>query len=333
MIMDDYQKFVLVNIHPPSWLVNINNSILTNSERRESNEGQHWLSLFDKGPDSVHASGRNLAQLLQREWHPSSVPNGEGIEVAQVQKYVLEQALALLCLRDPDFTHWNSFVSCLQPPWHGIDKDKAAWLENGKPILEQLVATIESKRRSPDWQQDPRRTDYAFLPSTFTLRLKLLDYPQLQINERATGNHDRFAAQLLNVPLEVQDLGLANYGKIKDVTDTALRTHDEVYSSCWIGNFDAHVIKTRSLLKMTEEIILRVELADRLLEEIKFDDENVMATYKGNKPGRVQRRSDTEEDERTPVVRMLRLWVRTGIEEVRMRGVRTGRRLGLDVDF
>lgn len=332
-VLADYQKYILINVRPPRWLVSINENILAKAGRVELNEDQHWLSLFNRGLNALNTAGFSLAHVLSKQWQPSTVPNGEGIEIAQVQQAVIDQGSALLRVNDPYFRRWNRFVTCLHPPCLGSDQDKAAWLVNGRPVLEQFVTIIDDLRMAPDWQRDPSSTDYPVLPPTFPLRLQLLNYPQLFTERNASDDHmRRFASQLLTILFEVQDLGLAHHHKMKDIAGAALRVDDQVCLACWLGNIRDDRLMARSERKRTEELMLRVELADRLLEDIRFDGENTTATYKEKKARRAQETEVGRDDEKAQVAGILRSWVRSSIEEIRMRGIRTGRRLGLDVE-
>lgn len=364
-VLVDYQSYILLNIRPPQWYIDIKDRIITDTTLRESDEGQYWLSLSDMGPDAVHAARFTLANVVSKQWDPSIVPDNKGIEVAQVQKFILGQASALLQINDPDFTQWDKFIRSLYCPLHrGSKQDKAAWLANGKPVLEHIITFIEKVRMSTDWQQSPRSTQYHYLPPTFPLCLQLLDYPQLPSSGGAVSPEysiRRFASQLLSILFEVQNLGLAHYVKLKDIVEAARRVEDSLGLAVLIGDIsedrlrpegeeipNAGLRRGTSTTKQTEsttttqdgdgedeegyggenedqkdELILRADLADQIMEyiiEIPEDD------------GEITAEGENEElSSRQRVQTMLRSWTSSGIEDVRMRGVRTARRFESDV--
>lgn len=240
------------------------------------------------------------------------MPNQEeGIKLAQVQKYVLEQASALSRLRDPGFIHWTRFIKRLYPPQRSSsaspDQDQkiAAWLSNAKPILAHIVADLDRQRLSPD---------HIFLPPTFPLRLQLLDYPHLFPDQRNALEH--FTAQLLHHLLETHDLGLAHHHRLEEIIEAALQLTNKqrVRFAALIGDV-SHDRMTMAGRRGDDaetgrgELMLRVEVADRVLSKVSIEV--------------------GEDDERFMVGRMLKGWVRCADEEVRIRGVRTGRRVRL----
>ena len=364
-VLVDYQNYILLNLRPPQWYNDVKDRIITDTTLRESDEGHYWLSLSDMGPDAVHAARFSLANVVSKSWDPSIVPNNKGIEVAQVQKFILEQASALLQINDPDFTQWDQFIRFLFCPLgRGSKQDKAGWLTNGKPVLEHIIAFIEKMRMSADWQHSPRSTQYHYLPPTFPLCLQLLDYPQLPSSGGAVSPESsmrRFASQLLSILFEVRNLGLAHYAKAKDVVEAARRVDDGLGLAALIGDIsedrlrpegegrpNAGLGRGTSTRKQTDsitttkdgdgededgyedgnvdekdELMLRTDLADQIMEYIiELPVEDGETTAEG-------------ENEQLPprqrVQTMLRSWTSSGIEDVRMRGVRTGRRFELDI--
>ena len=308
-ILNLHQHYCLINIEPPLWLTDLNKRISNDAETRSSNAGRRWLYFYGRGAGAIFSSTVSLAGFLQEGRFRARVSAGEGIEIEHIQQCLLEQASSLLRLSDPDFTNWDGFISELFPPLQANADDKrAAWLAHGKPVLEQILASVDSIRASEDWQRDPHRTGHAsFLPPTFPLRVQLLEYPQLTF---ASDRYKRFGTQLLQLLREVQGLGLAHHHKLEDIADAALRADDNVCLAAWIGDVDSHLDKARSSAQNTEELILRVELAEKLLDE-KLSDNN----------------GSLLEEEKEPIAKLVRLWSRSGIEEIRMWGFRMGKRM------
>ena len=170
----------MTNISPSASLDLLNSKVTNDKDLRATNEGRHWRHLYGHRSKAFNSLGLNLASLLSKGWQSSNVP--DGIEVAHVQRLVMEQANVLL--QHPETAledYWNDFIRALQPPAAHCSKyDKKAWIANGKPVVERIVFDIEALR-TPSWNQNRNRRPKA-LPDAFRLQLWLLDYPDLATN-------------------------------------------------------------------------------------------------------------------------------------------------------
>lgn len=298
-ILDLYQQFFLTNISPPARLLELNNKVNADIALRDSNEAQYWLSMYGNKADIPTSA---VVSLLTKPWTSSMVPNG--FQISHVQEIVFEQAEALLQLSDESFTHWNNFISALAP---SIDKyrseqDRSAWLANGTPVILRIIGKIDALR-TPAWQRDRNRQP-ALLPSTFRLRLWLLDYPQLYHSPGPAGRCATFAQQLIAVLQESIDLGLAHHARLAEIEAAASRCllEDGVRVACCLGRFEPEdAVKS-------QESILRVELADALLR-------------------RTEVRQIRDDDNLRSIEHMLEAWRACELEDVRMRGLRLGKHL------
>lgn len=298
-IVDLYQEFLLTNISPPATLIELSNIINGDIELRNSNEGQYWLSLYGKGAE---ISTSVIVSMLTKPWKSSTVR--DGFEISHVQDIVFEQAEALLQLSDESLKHWNDFMTALGPPVapYRSGQDRKAWLAHGKPVILRIIKRIDALR-TPAWQGDRHRQP-TVLPLTFGLRLWLLDYPQLYQYPGASDRCVTFARQLVLAVHEVLDLGLAHHDKMEEIKSAAWRClpEDGRRVACYLGK-----IEPGDSIEM-QEIILRVELADALLREVKLPqnkDDEILQSIKA----------------------MMEAWRNSVLEDVRMRAFRLSKYL------
>jgi hypothetical protein len=259
-ILDLYHQFSLANIRPQPDLAIFNKYVAEGSlELRNSNEGRYWLSLFNNGRDAFDDGGFNLPSLLRRVWVPPVIPNG--LQISQIQSVLFEQACALLQAPTLSFTHWNRFVQRLEPSLHVSDHDipdKKAWLENTKPVIEDIINYIESMR-TREWQRNSQRKP-AILPTTFNLRLWLLCYPSQPSSKTAPEKCKDFAEQISVLVNKIA--GARPYHEeFRLLKNAALKcpTRDCALVACYLGDLS----RTR-LSWLTAVDLLRVELADAL---------------------------------------------------------------------
>lgn len=298
-ILDLYQQFFLTNISPSAGLMQLIKKVNGNIELRDSNEGQYWLSLYGRG--TWIATGP-VVSILTKSRKYSVV--SDGYQISHVQDLVLEQAEALLQLADRSIGHWNAFMAALEPPVaeHCSEQDRKAWLMNAKPVILRIIKRIDALR-TPAWQRDRNRQP-AVLPPVFSLRLWLLDYPQLSQSPDAAERCVIFAQQLVSVLRETIDLGLAHHAKLGEIESAASSClpKDDIRVACCLGNIEQE--DTGRL----QESLLRVELADAMLRKAKLPRNQHDETLQSVKA-------------------MLEAWRNCEIEEVRMREIRLSKHL------
>ena len=308
-LLDLRQQFVLVNMAPPQEIASINEKIRNNGPLRASNEGRHWLSLYGNGPSAYKHGGFSLAKKLCREWTPSDISNG--IEIHQVQRAVLEQAQSLLKVSDHSFSEWNTFVRDLEPPLskNHRTEDKEAWLVNAKPVLQRIIAGIDSLR-TPAWQRNPRR-EPTILPPTFPLRLWLLSYPSLPTSSATatateTDKCKLFADQLSALVDEILARGTTYHAELAHLLTAASRSPPEHKASiaCTLGCLLPSSPASSSVSAAT---LLRVELAETLFKDAKL--------------------LPRDSADRKATKDVLASWRGSECEEIRMRGLRVTHQL------
>lgn len=287
-------------MNPPPELAKLNEKMLEDVSLRDSDEGKHWLCLYGLGT-RVLTTG--LISILTK---PSGASvRSDGIELSHDQQLVFEQAEALLHLTDATFTDWNRPTAALAIPpslHHQSEQERRAWIGNVKPVIERIIAHVESLR-TPSWQQDPK-TKPAVLPSTYNLRICLLDYPFLRFS--SGDSCPTFASQLASELRELLALGIAHHEKLKEIQAAAVRCspEDRVMVAHYVGRIELQDERR------VPENVLRVELAAILLSGFKIPRD------KG--------------DERRSLVRtMLALWQSSEVEMIRMRGLTVGLMVGI----
>ena len=314
-ILDLYQQFVLTNISPPTGLIKLNSRIKDDVKLHQSNEGQHWLSLYDLG---VRLQTGRVVSLLTEPWKSSAI--SDGIQISHVQEIVFEQAEALLQLGDVTFHRWNKFVISLLRQYAKTrsDQDNKAWLANAKPMLLRIIRRIDTLR-TPMWQRDPARQP-AVLPPTFGLRLQVLDYPHLCPSSNV---HAVFAQQLVSILQEILGLGLAHHAKIDEV-ESALSNclpEDVIRVACYLGNIEPEDPRK------SQENMLRVEMTDKALR--KLEGQHVSRKAIADRQLHTAREPHDRDSNIQSIKTMLEAWRRSEFEEIRMRGFQLGKRWGI----
>ena len=301
-ILDLYQQFFLTNLAPPAGSVKLSEKVNSDPELSNSNEGQYWLSLYNQGAD---VSTSVIVSLLTKPRQLSAALDKDLI--LYVQGMVLEQADALLQLADESFRRWDGFMASLDPPLaqYQSDQDRSAWLDNGKPVLLRILENIDSLR-TPEWQRNRHRQP-AVLPDTFRLRLWLLDFPQL--NSSSSDACTIFAQQILSALREVIDSSLPSHARLDDIKSALSRCWPghSIRVACWLGSVELENLTTKG---QEQENLLRVELADGMLwkdqpSSPEKDDGEVWLSIRS----------------------ILEAWRGCEVEDIRMRGIRLGRRL------
>ncbi|KAI7220238.1 hypothetical protein KC333_g2494 [Hortaea werneckii] len=167
--LDAYADLMATRLAPSSHLDAVTQKVLNDSELRQSNAGEHWLSIWD-GNGGVPHRGRYLEALLKHDLEPAS---SQFVSHHQVQRQVLRIFDLALRQGDQSFPGWGRGQLGIRK---GMEpEDKREWDSKLRPVVEEMINRVESLR-TEEWQRDPNRTPKV-LPRTFPLRLWLLDYP------------------------------------------------------------------------------------------------------------------------------------------------------------
>ncbi|MCJ1374151.1 hypothetical protein MMC20_005383 [Loxospora ochrophaea] len=284
-ILELWQRYVLINLNPFSEIDILNKKVNEDSSLRDSDEGQHWLSLFGRGPGAFRSCGFNLADKLVGYHYLSQ----SEIELQDLQSLILEQISTLIYhCSDVDFACWYSFIAALEPVL-ALHEGEQEWLRGVRPVFERIVQLVDDLR-TESWRNDPNRQP-PILPLTFGIKLWLLSYPQFHSTGRQRSDaRTTFAKQLAASLREVSDLGLAHHGKLDDVKEAALRcaVQDRAYVACQLGRIDEATTDRVTV----QDTILRAELAETLFdsagtvredEEVKKEIDRVLATWQASR--------------------------------------------------
>ncbi|KAF2492617.1 hypothetical protein BU16DRAFT_87040 [Lophium mytilinum] len=313
--LDLYHAFVLLNINPPPAHTALRQKILAlpaDEYEQQSSQNANFLHFFNTPPKMWMFQHVQLIPLLTRPWRPTELPADQGIALADIQEMLIAQAKAVLQLPNPDphFRLFRKFTKALEPDLRPLttanEAGKRAWMANVRPLIEQLVAYIDSLR-TEEWQRDPRRVP-AYLPGTLELRLVLLPYPCLLATPptpEEEGEKCRvFAEGVVGFIGEVAPAHPTAHPRryhedFKKVKDAVLLCPGEYrLRVAWaVGDVDVKEVDVAGYL--------RVELADELIRAVP-----------GWKVG------DKEAVEKTRA--MVEKWIGSTDEVVRMVGVRLG---------
>ncbi|KAI7336423.1 hypothetical protein KC315_g2768 [Hortaea werneckii] len=167
--LDAYADLMATRLAPSSHLDAVTQKVLNDFELRQSNAGEHWLSIWD-GSGGVPHRGRYLEALLKHDLEPAS---SQFVSHHQVQRQVLRVFDLALRQGDQSFPGWGRGQLGIR---RGMKpEDKREWDSKVRPVVEEMINRVESIR-TEEWQRDPNRIPKV-LPRTFPLRLWLLDYP------------------------------------------------------------------------------------------------------------------------------------------------------------
>ncbi|KAI7354866.1 hypothetical protein KC354_g10991 [Hortaea werneckii] len=167
--LDAYADLMAMRLAPSSHLDAVTQKVLNDFELRQSNAGEHWLSIWDRIGGVPHR-GRYLEALLKHDLEPAS---SQFVSHHQVQRQVLRIFDLALRQGDQSFPGWGRGQLGIR---RGMKpEDKREWDSKVRPVVEEMINRVESIR-TEDWQRDPNRIPKV-LPRTFPLRLWLLDYP------------------------------------------------------------------------------------------------------------------------------------------------------------
>lgn len=292
-VLSLYHDYILTLIEPSAGLRGLLDQIKTDPILRTSNSGKHFLSLFDERPQSLY----NITNLLSNQFSPTEVRNG--ITISQVQGYAVQQCKSLLRVSGPSFQTWQHFVRKLEPPFHfgrsATDAGLHEWRQNTKPVLEKVIADVESYRHSPAWQSNPKRSP-TVLPRTFHLELWLLPYTVVDATKPGETLYEVYAARIIWHLEQLVQRGLAahldDYG---DISAAAMRLQSwdwKVNVGCILGD-----LGSRDFSAVQH---LRVKIAEKLLEGV--------------------RRKAVRSDDWAKLRGLFKKWKECSVEEVRFRG-------------
>lgn len=207
----------------------------------------------------------------------------------------------LLTCYDDSIERWQRYTRGYVTPVRMEDKRRLRWHQYCRPLVQYMIERVESQR-TPQWQQDPNRKP-ARLPDMFPMRLWLLTYPSIPRPDGSKDDEQRedFARELREAIAGLAASGRPYHAPFKLVAEAAKGCYEEDWAFiAWrLGALDDEQVHRQ----MTVEELLRIELADSLLQGAK-------------KPLKSQK-------ELLGVEIMLRQWRNSFDEDVRDRGIAT----------
>ncbi|GAB1736035.1 hypothetical protein NU219Hw_g6089t1 [Hortaea werneckii] len=213
--LDAYADLMAMRLAPSSHLDAITQKVLDDLELRQSNAGQHWLSIWRKSSECVPHRGRYLEALLNHDLEPTS---SQFVSHDQVQGQVLRIFDLALRQGDPSFPGWGRGQLGIRKGM--TPEDKREWDSKVRPVVEEMINRVESMR-TEEWQRDPNRTPKV-LPRTFPLRLWLLNYP-VTSSERET---QIFAGEIIDLLRIIANDHRPYKQAFEDVKDAILKLDD-----------------------------------------------------------------------------------------------------------
>ena len=227
---------------------------------------QHILRVFGSG-----WAPRVYPTLLERDWDwPLSKG---GITIQAVEECVLQNAKMALEVDELCLASWQNLFKQYELPrfnqhvYHWGDKTRI-WKIRFRPLVVRFIKIIESYRANEAWQRDPARHPRR-LPRLYPLRLMLLSYPYLKMNE--SEDCEEFAEEICAI--------IDRLAKSRQPYHQELLDLKEAVTSCsppQITRVALRVgktsLKTKKEGQLPLETLLRVELADGLLRNTKPDD-------------------------------------------------------------
>jgi hypothetical protein len=191
-LLDKYVAYLLFKLAPPPAINELNMKLRNDPSLRSQRDVQTWL-LFYREPAGLfgQTSTFDILTLLDK---PTKLSHDIGITPQIIQTHFLKLFTAVLWADAPTYTHLNRFLANLL---NGTYLVKSWWSAHGKPIIEAMIAYVDSVR-TRDWDRNPLRQP-AVLPNTFPWRLLLLDFPwptEYDTDERREAKCKRFADEL-----------------------------------------------------------------------------------------------------------------------------------------
>lgn len=182
----------------------------------------------------------------------------------QVQALAREMMEKVLAAYDEKSAYWSSFVGVYNPPLRQRTEVRRNWQQYCRPIVEYTIERIDSMR-TPEWQRDPHRRPRR-LPDTFPLRLWLLTYPSMpwEGDLHRDDPPRAFVNELLDLLNELADSRRPYHSRFEQVVSAAKQCYEQewAYLAWQMGKLDEEQLQR----ELTTEELLRVELADTLLQ-------------------------------------------------------------------
>jgi hypothetical protein len=174
--------FITYTNHPPQKFQDLKEQLAADPQAYKRNEVQHWRhSTAPPRPSSVYGTSHGILNVLQRgQFAPADEAAAKGL-ITPVQLQVHEYKMLQRILSDysSNPTAWDQYLDHYKPPLQDDEhlEPRLRWRQYCRPIIQHAISLVAALR-TPAWQQHSER-ESTVLPDTFTLRLRLLAYPNL----------------------------------------------------------------------------------------------------------------------------------------------------------
>lgn len=284
-LLTSYHQRVMFVIERPNEIRELN-KVLKYARDGQDSSARYWLKNFDIFPSSL------VVDLLRDEIKPSQV--SAGIDLSSLQDLVLTEAeLYLGCFGSG--AAWDDFMDALRPKFsERQEAQMTIWLKQAKPVLRQIIKTIE-RLKTPQWQENPQRKP-KYLPDTFELRLMLLTHPALRLEMPKEQQLSAYCGEVLEI-LEklVADSPRLPYHRRLETLKQFVKTGMTDSQLCLVAYRFGDIANVESWSLLNH---LSAEIASTLVKQIQS-------------PG------DLSAEDAELLTSMMRTWVECSIEDVR----------------
>jgi hypothetical protein len=183
---------------------------------------------------------------------------------AQLQAHERDMIDIRLASFDQDPKRWALQVGCCDPPLRMTDSKQVAWYTYCRPLVEYMVDRIDATRTTA-WQHDPQRQP-ARLPDAFPLRLWLLTYPSRpwRADIEQERRREKFVVELHGLVQQLVRSGRPYHAHFELVVAAAKKSYEKDWA--FIAWRLGVLQEEQTRRDLTVEELLKVELADRLLQ-------------------------------------------------------------------
>ncbi|KAF2469510.1 uncharacterized protein BDR25DRAFT_335021 [Lindgomyces ingoldianus] len=271
-LVEEYLDFTIFYLSKPDVVCALNKRFDDDPALRTRKDVSFWLSLFYNN-SPISSFGTYLIGLLKKDFRPTVLSEEMGITVAKAQEWILKLFTAIMAVDAPRYHSIHYLTTQLAPPfsvYQTSDEDRKTWVENTKPVVEAIIAYINTLR-TKEWLSDPNRKP-PVLPDTYVMRLWLLKYPGLPLPPGESVTQEErckvFAEEVAKLVDRIS--GRLYHNKLGFVKEALKRVmgNDVPRVAICLGD-----ISNTRLSWLTLHDQLRIELAEELLNNSSRPDD------------------------------------------------------------
>ncbi|KAH7113225.1 hypothetical protein B0J11DRAFT_541743 [Dendryphion nanum] len=264
-LLEQLVEYTIFNINPPAPIAELNKKLRADPDLESQPDVMMWLENYGQGIDIIVYGG--LTPLPDYFNVTTKLVEG-GITTKRVQELYLNMLTIVLLLDSPHYLFLSTLINQL---WPNFASDGADWSEYKKPVVEAVVAYVNTLR-TKDWLSNPERRPNV-LPDVYPQRLWLLAYPCLYEHyapsppttpdEHVALKNNACKTFADQIAIEVEKLpGTMYHTRLSQIQVCLDQVHelDRIRVALHLGD----ISKTR-LSWLTVPDLLRVELAAHLI--------------------------------------------------------------------